>query len=305
MSRACRICLGESGGEDYHPRCLKTLFGTAKVPTIDLEASKLHTAAMAMVGRMSMSGIQKKISVNLSIDRATLQVATVGGHYVLKPQTGTYPALPENEHLTMQLARLVEIIVPPNGLITLKDESLAYIVKRFDRLPDGRKVHQEDFCQLAGKPPKEKYDGSAELCVRLLRKYANEPPVEILKLYRQLVFAWWSGNGDMHLKNFSALMGADGVVKLSPAYDLLNTRLVIPDDPLAMPVHGKKDGLHVDAWLKFAAYCKLPERVAMRVLEKQASVLADAVELIERSFLPDDQKEAYVQLVTERSRVVR
>lgn len=304
MSRICRICLGESAEENYHARCLKGLFGAAIAPTIDLEASKLHTAAMAMVGRMSMSGIQKKISVNLSADRATLQVATPGGHYVLKPQTGTYPALPENEHLTMQLAKLADIDVPPNGLITLKDETFAYIVKRFDRLQNGRKLHQEDFCQLASIPPKEKYEGSAELCVRLLRRFAHEPLVEILKLYRQLVFAWWSGNGDMHLKNFSVLIDVEGIVGLSPAYDLLNTRLVIPDDPLALPVAGRKDNLNRDVWREFATYCKLPERVTARVLAKQASVLNEALKLIDRSFLPDDQKLAYAQLVSERTQAL-
>ena len=100
MSRVCRICLESVRGEkDYHERCLRALFGTAKVPKLDVEASKLHTAALAMVGHTSLSGIQKKISVNLAADRETLQVAAEGGRYILKPQTETYPGLPENELL--------------------------------------------------------------------------------------------------------------------------------------------------------------------------------------------------------------
>ena len=302
MNRVCRICLESVRGEkNYHERCLRALFGTAKVPKLDVEASKLHTAALAMVGHTSLSGIQKKISVNLAADRETLQVAAEGGRYILKPQTETYPGLPENEHLTMRLAQLVEIEVAPFGLVSLKGDTLAYIVRRFDRLQDGRKLRQEDFCQLAELSPKEKYDGSAELCVRLLRKYASEPLIEILKLYRLLVFAWWSGNGDMHLKNFSLLADEQGVTRLTPAYDLVCTRLVIPNDPLALPISGKKENLDRDDWLSFASYCQLPERTAHRVLETQASVLNSATALIDRSFLPTDQQKVYKELIANRT----
>jgi serine/threonine-protein kinase HipA len=245
MTRICRICLGDVGGEsDYHARCARALFGSAKAPHLDIEVSKLHTAALAMVGHTSLSGAQKKISVNLSADRETLQVAAERGRYILKPQTETYPSLPENEHLTTRLAQLVDLDVGRFGLVSLKDGSLAYIVKRFDRLADGRKVRQEDFCQLAELSPKEKYDSTAERCVKLLQKHASEPLVEILKFYRLLLFSWWTGNGDMHLKNFSLLVDEQGIVRLTPAYDLICTRLVIPDDSLALPICGKKDNLH-------------------------------------------------------------
>jgi serine/threonine-protein kinase HipA len=303
MSRVCRICLGDVPDDnDYHVRCLRELFGTSKVPSLAIEVSKLHTAALAMVGHTAISGVQKKISVGLTADRTKLQVAAIGGRYVLKPQTGTHPAVPENEHVTTRLAGLVGIKTAPNGLIALKDGSLAFIVRRFDRLPDGHKLRQEDFCQLAELSPGEKYDsGSAELCVRMLRKYASEPPVEILKLYALLVFCWWTGNGDMHLKNFSLLTDEDGIMRLTPAYDLVCTRLVLPDDHLAIPIQGKEDNLRRGVWKRFAEYCKLPEKVALRVLDNQAAVLPDAIQLIERSFLPDDQKEAYKHLIEERA----
>src|SRR5690606_29429207 len=122
------------------------------------------------------------------------------------------------------------------------------------------KVHQEDFCQLARQPIRAKYDGSMELCVRLLRQYATEPPVEILKLYRLAVFIWWSGNGDMHLKNFSVTRDSEGLIRLTPAYDLLSSRLVIPNDRLALPMVRKDDHLTRGTWLEFARYCQLPEK---------------------------------------------
>jgi serine/threonine-protein kinase HipA len=280
---------------------LRELFGSKKVPHLDIEVSKLHTAALAMVGHTSLSGVQKKISVGLTAGRETLQVGAEGGRYILKPQTGTYPFLPENEHVTTQLAKLVGVDVAANGLVALKDGSLAYVVRRFDRLANGRKLRQEDFCQLAEKSPKEKYDGSAELCVRLLRKYAAEPLVEVLKLYRMMVFIWLTGNGDMHLKNFSVLAEEDNVVRLTPAYDLVCTRLVIQDDPLALPIVGKKDRLDRDAWVEFAKYCGLPGKAAARVLDQMAAVLKPGTELIGRSFLPAEQMKAFSELLSDRT----
>lgn len=302
MSQVCHLCLEPvRGDKEYHARCSRALFDADKPPTLEIEVGKLHTAALAMVGHTSLSGAQKKISVNLSADRETLQVAAGAGRYILKPQTGTYPFLPENEHVSTRLAQLVDIDVGKFGLVSLKDGSLAFIVRRFDRLPDGRKLRQEDFCQLAELSPKEKYDGSAERCVKLLRKFASEPLVEILKFYRLLVFAWWSGNGDMHLKNFSLLVDEAGLVRLTPAYDLVCTRLVIENDPLALPVMGKKDNIGRGLWLKFAEYCQLSERIASRVLDAQSGALTKAIPLLDRCFLPAELKAQYQQLIEERS----
>ena len=303
MSRVCHICLDDiAEEEDYHPRCLRALFRTSKVPELDIEVSKLQTAALVMVGHTSLSGIQKKICLKLTRDRKTLKVAALGGQYVLKPQTGTHAAVPENEHVTTQMARLVDIDTASNALMSLKDGSLAFIVRRFDRLSDGHKLRQEDFCQLAELSPAEKYvGGSAELCVRLLRKYASEPLVEILKLYRLFLFSWWSGNGDMHLKNFSLLTDQSGIMRLTPAYDLVNTRLVLSDDKLAIPLQGKNDNLGRGTWKRFAQYCELPKKVALDILNQQASVLHDATNLIDRSFLPPDQKEGYKLLIEKRT----
>jgi serine/threonine-protein kinase HipA len=149
--------------------------------------------------------------------------------------------------------------------------------------------------------PKDKYESSAEHCVKLIRKYADEPPVDMLKLYRMFLFIWWSGNGDMHLKNFSLMTGQDGITRLTPAYDLVSTRLVIENDQLAIPVQGKRDKLDRKVWQRFAEYCGLPEKVAQRVLDKQASVLDEAANLVDRSFLPDEQKADYKRLLEDRT----
>jgi serine/threonine-protein kinase HipA len=305
MSQPCWSCLRDVPGEGrYHPQCLRRLFGTERVPHIDVELAKLHTLALAMVGHTSLSGVQRKISLRLDTERNTLQVAVSGGFYILKPQAQTFPALPENEHVTMLLAACWGIDTPPLALLELADGSTAYLVQRFDRRREGGKRRQEDFCQLAGLSPKEKYDGSAELCVRLVRRFASEPLVEVLELYRLLVFCWWTGNGDMHLKNFSLLAGEDGLHRLSPAYDLLCTRLVIPEDPLALPIGGNKERLTRGRWLRFAEYCRLPSKAAERVLQTAATVLPECLELLQRSALPEEMKARYAELLRERTAVL-
>ena len=300
----CRICLGILKNEShYHPRCAKGLFGSTRIPKIDIEMGKLHTAALAMVGSTSLSGVQKKISLGLATDRKTLQVAASGGRFIFKPQTETFPQLPEIEHLTMRLALLSGIEIAECGLIEV-DGQACFITRRFDRRSDGSKVRQEDFCQLAEKRPAEKYAGSGELCARLINKYASEPPLEMRKLFEQLLFSWWVGNGDLHLKNLSLYVDDEGIVKLTPAYDLVATRLVIADDELAMPVSGRKEKLKRTTWRKFARYCELPERVFESVLARQIAALPKALELVERAYLRKYMREELSAHLTARTAIL-
>ncbi len=297
----CLVCLGEAGALGHHPRCLRRLFRTPVAPSIDLDLARFQTVALGMIGRASISGIQRKISVGLRVWRETLQLDTTGHRYILKPPSDIYPALPANEHVSMRLAELFGIATPPNGLVRMTDSNLAYVVARFDRPHGAPKRRQEDFCQLAFKSPKEKYQGSAEECARIIRRYAAEPAVDLLRLFERLVFDWWIGNGDAHLKNFSLLEDAEGRFALSPAYDLMNSWIVLPRRDLALPIGGKHGKLTRRNWLEFAAYCGLPRAIAERTLARPAGRLAASVELVRASYLPDDLKEAYVRTLEEQA----
>jgi serine/threonine-protein kinase HipA len=302
MSEPCLVCLEDAPlGDSYHAKCLHRLFGVRRAPVVDVELAKLYTLAQAMVGHTSLSGVQRKISVGLTADRATLQIAIEGGAFILKPQAQTFPCLPENEQVTMRIAALAGIETPPCGLVRLRDGSLAYLIRRFDRDPPNGKLLQEDFCQLGELSPKQKYEGSAELCARLVKRFASEPVVEAAKLFRRMVFTWWTGNGDMHLKNFSLLRTSDGLYRLSPAYDLLCTSLVVEDEQLALSVGGNKRRVTPRQWFDFAAYCRLTEKAAIRVFSELAKLLEPAVRLVERSRLPAELQERYVALLRDRS----
>ncbi len=296
----CLICLEPLEQQDVHPECSLQLYGTPEPPTIDLTLASMHTAALLMIGHTSISGMQRKISVKLSDDRLALHVATEAGQYILKPDTKSFPEVPANEHVTMLIARAAKLEIPPCGLVRLADDSIAYIISRFDRTEDG-KLKVEDFCQLDELPPVAMFSGSSEACVRIVRRFATEPLLENLKLYRQFVFAYWIGNGDMHRKNLSLLTTADGIHVLSPAYDLLCTRLVMPQDQLALPIDGKKDRLKPETWRNFAHYCGIPARAASRVINEVVETRDQAASLINKSFLSSEMRERYIALIDKRT----
>lgn len=303
MSGVCQSCLSDlRGAERFHPKCLKQLFGIARLPEVDVELAKLHTFALAMVGSTTLAGAQKKLSVRL--DRgATLRVGVDGISFVLKPPADTFPNLVQNEHLSMRLASECGIDVPPNALVPMRDGQIAYLVRRFDRTEHG-KLHQEDFCQLQRKAPKERYIGSLEQCAETVRQYTTEPGVETQKFFRYVLFSWWIGNGDLHLKNLSLLRADAGYWRLAPAYDLVSTELFIPGDQLALSVGGTRVIRSRKRWIELADVCGLPQRAAKRVMDGVVDRLEACRALVGRSSLPDDMKDAYRQLLTDRTAVL-
>lgn len=295
----CRACL-RPAESDYHPACVRTLFGTDRIPSIDLELAKLHTVALSMVGETVLSGAQRKISLGLSSDRLTLRVTLQGAQYILKPSSETFPALPAVELTSMRILEACGVSVPPCALVDLRDGTPAYVIKRFDRLDDGTKLRMEDFCQLTLRSPKDKYRGSAELTAKVVARYATAPIIELQKLYRRLACAWLIGDGDLHLKNLALLTPPNGTHALSPAYDAVATRLYIPDDHLALPVRGRDARLNRKSWLAFANDVSLPERAAARVLDEIVAAAPDAFALVHDAPLPGDLGEAFERLLTQR-----
>jgi len=295
---SCLVCLGPTEA-DYHPRCARRLFGTSRIPRVEIDQANLTLLGIEMGGRVSLSGVQRKLG--LGLDGGTLHVGAGTQRFILKPQIQEFEQVPENEQLTLQLARLVGLEVPEHGLLRLRDESLALLVVRFDRTPKtGQRVAMEDFCQLAGLQPGDKYRGSAELCAKLLRRYSAEPTVDLARLLRLLLFCWWCGNGDLHLKNLSLLTRTPGEPRLSPFYDLVNTAILYPDDPFALPVAGKRRNFPPTVWHGFAEYCGLPSGVvafeARRLLKREAPMN----ELVARSRLDDARREAYASVLRAR-----
>lgn len=235
----CPITYEDCGRSAYSSQGLRSLSRYLKVlRPFPYSADEQRREAVARVARMSIQGVQPKLSVVLSVSKGVFEVTDVGGRYIVKPQNLSYSELPENEDLSLRLAQTAGIEVPFHGLIYSKDKSLSLFVKRFDRTGRRGKIHVEDFAQLAGKSRDTKYDYSMEKLVDILG-YCTFPMVERLKLFRLTLFNYLIGNEDMHLKNFS-LIRRGNLVELSPAYDLVNSTIILKEPhQIALPLRGK------------------------------------------------------------------
>jgi serine/threonine-protein kinase HipA len=197
--------------------------------------------------RISISGVQQKFSVILQKNKLRLTNAGEHGQYILKPipLVGNNAAqMPANEHLTMQIASQVYgIETAENALIFFRDGSPAYITKRFDVRADGTKWAQDDFASLAGRTPQThgphyKYKGNYLEIFGLMKQYLPAYKLEAPKLFKLLLFNYLFSNGDAHFKNFSIIETPLGDFRLSPAYDLLNSKIHVSDTNFAL-----EDGL--------------------------------------------------------------
>ncbi len=258
--------------------------------------------AQIRASKLSIQGVQPKLSARLSVAKRIFEVVDTGGRYILKPQNQLYRELPENEDLSMRLASNVGIEVPLHGLIYSKDGSLTYFIRRFDR--QGRsKVAVEDFAQLAGLSRDTKYDFSMERLVPILEEHCTFPAIEKLRLFRLTLFNYLIGNEDAHLKNFSLIRLGDKI-ELSPAYDLVNTTIALEEaqEEMALPLMGKKRKFNRDTFFGYFAQDRLElSDQAINQVEKQfTSCLSEWVPIIDVSFLSPELKEGFRAIVEDR-----
>lgn len=255
--------------------------------------------------KMSIQGVQPKLSAKLNVKGKVFEVVDTGGRFILKPQNQLYRCLPENEAITMHLASAVGIETPFHGMIYAKDDTLTYFLKRFDR-QGYRKRALEDFAQLAGLSRVTKYNYSMERLVPILEQHCTFPKLEKLKLLRRTLFNYLVGNEDAHLKNFS-LIRLNQKVQLSPAYDLLNTTIVMKaTEELALPLNGKKNNLNRNLFFNYYAIdqLNLTERVIDQVDQEFRSSIDSWKSLIEKSFLTAELKQEYWEVVSQRRAIL-
>ncbi len=288
----------------YSTRGLKSFSRNLKdLQPLPFTAAELRLEAGVRAEKMSIQGVQPKLSARLRIKQQDFMIVDKGGTFILKPQSVDYSEVPENEDLSMRLASSVAIEVPPHGLIYGKDGALTYCVKRFDRHGQQGKYHVEDFAQLAGHFRDTKYGSSMEKVAHLLETYCTFPAVEKLKLFRLTIFNYLIGNEDMHLKNFS-IITRENVVKLAPAYDLVNTTIILPraKEELALPLNGKKNNLLRSDFVEYFGRerLNLSAKVIVDVLSSFRRVRNIWDDLIERSFLSPMMKEKYHWVIKDR-----
>lgn len=292
------------GNKSYSEKGLKRLAsGLSGLHDLEYTAEEQREEAFFRSKKMSVQGIQPKLSAVLSIKEQKFNLVDQYGRYILKPQHHIYPQMPENEDLTMRLAESIELDVPVHGMIWAKDQTLTYFIKRFDRRGQKDKIPVEDFAQLAGLSRDTKYNYSMEKVVNLINAHCTFPAIEKVKLLKLVLFSFVTGNEDMHLKNFS-LINRNDKIELSPCYDLLNTTIVLrnPSEEIALTLKGKKKSLSKQILIDYfgGERCELNEKVITSIVESMFHSRPKWLEEINHSFLSDDLKEKYMDVVESR-----
>jgi serine/threonine-protein kinase HipA len=229
--------------------------------------------------RMALPGVQDKTSAAM----INVPVARAGERYILKLNPiGEYPHLVENEAFFLTAARRSGLTVPSNELVTDREGTSGLLVRRFDRITvDGqlRALAVEDGCQAADRPPADKYLISADRAFAALTAACDAPVLAGRELIRQLAFAYLTGNGDAHAKNFSVLQDHSGEWRVSPVYDVPCTH-VYGDATMAMSIGGRSGAeFRASDFVELGMTIGVPPRATARAL-------ADLVERADR-WLPD------------------
>lgn len=302
----CLYCYKElaENERDFHRACAKKFFGTASAPELPYSLDDLDgLAAKVIKSQTTLTGVQAKLSLNLERHEGSGRLTIVGlsGAFIFKPQTAMYQTLPENEDLTMHLAETAKIRTVPHSLIRLSDGTLGYLTKRIDRDENGGKIAMEDMCQLTERPTEYKYRSSYEQVAKTISRYSDAPLLDLADFYEIVLFCWLVGNNDMHLKNFS-LYEPDGKWRLAPAYDLLNVKMASPKDTeeLALTLNAKKKNIRKRDFAEAMSRSGIPVKVPDNFLKKYSRLLPAFNDVIDKSFLSEDDKNEYKSSIASR-----
>lgn len=306
MKRRCLYCYEPVEDNDFHEKCSMEFFGTPAPPLIEYSLDQMDELAKNIVERsVAVPGVQPKLSMSLlnktkgNLDPRLTVVGALGGNYILKPPSDTFPEMPENEHVSMRIAEAFGIRVVPSSLIRLLSGELSYITKRVDRTRTGKKIHMIDMFQIT--EAFDKYKSSMEQVGKALDSYSSNTLLDKTFYFDLSLFSFISGNNDMHLKNFSMIESLSGWV-LSPAYDLLNVAIVFPEDTeeLALTLGGKKKKLKREHFEQLGIGLGLTSRQIKGAFNRMTKYKQRAFEMIDRSFLSDEMKVAYYEVLERR-----
>lgn len=269
--------------------------------------------------RFSLAGVQMKLSVIKNTGKGgglTIPLGDEQGSYIAKFPSTSFPGVSENEFANLALAEAIGMDVPERELVeqsqfegipeefeTLSDGKVL-LVKRFDRVAGGERIHIEDFAQVFGVYPSRKYEGASyhDIAVAIGVAVSSAAAIEFV---RRLALAVLTGNGDMHLKNWSLIYyGKGNKPALAPVYDVLSTVPYIPSDAMALSLAGERPfkAMNAQRWKVFAHRARLPEAAVLKaVTETVERVNQSWWSLPERAVLPDrvlERIDAHIKLMS-------
>lgn len=261
--------------------------------------------------RFSLAGVQLKFSAVMEASGGlTIPASGMGGSWIVKLPSARYKAVPENEFAMLELARRVGISVPENRLVDVASlkglpeqahtiESKALAVKRFDRLPDGRPIHMEDFAQVFGEFPNNKYKFHSYANIAKVL-WAESGEQAVLEFVQRLVFSVVIGNADMHLKNWSLLYHDRRTPALSPGYDFVATLPYTPGDTLALSFGDSRSLSEItpDQMRRFADTARIPASPLWKIAVETAERSAESWKALEHAdALPRELKESITRQI--------
>lgn len=284
-------------------------FGTKEIPQLNYTSNDLEKLAIQVIqDQTSLTGVQPKLSLLLNEYEGSQRLTIVGlwGGFICKPQTLQFEQMPETEDLTMHLAELARIDVVPHTLIRMADDALCYLTRRIDRTATGEKIAMEDMCQLTERQTEHKYKSSYERIAKAIGQYSSIPKMDITNYFEVILFSWITGNNDMHLKNFSLYEPNDGMIRLAPAYDLINAAILNPkdDEELALTLNGKKKKLKHSDFIAAGLTMGLERKTIERLIQKYAKLFPKMYTVINNSFLNEELKNKYIELLKERLKCI-
>ncbi|MEI6805547.1 MAG: HipA domain-containing protein [Myxococcaceae bacterium] len=303
----CPVTLEFCGNEKYSKQGLALLSPKlVSLQDFPYTAKEQLEQAAEHASRLSIQGVQPKLSVKLNVSKKSFEIVDQFGTFIMKPPHVIYPELVENEDISMRLAKTVGIETPLHGMVYAKDQSLTYFIGRFDRPKRHHKIAVEDFAQLSGASRDTKYESSMERVAALLEKFCTFPLIEKQKLFRLTLFSYLIGNEDMHLKNFS-LIRRNGKIELSPAYDLLNSSIVLnTQEELALPLAGKRSNLTRTDFVNYFGQERLglsPKIIQLELDNFRKAIPSWGVWL-EKSFLSRPMQKKYQDIVAKRVKIL-
>ena len=297
----CPITYELCGNNKYSEKGLRMIAPKlTNLNDLPYTAAELRQEAANRAKKLSIQGVQPKLSAAISVVEQEFKIVDQFGTYIIKPQNDLFPELPQNEDVTMKMAKAFGLDVPFHGMLYAKDGSLSYFIKRFDRYGKGKKLATEDFAQLTGNTRDTKYRFTMEKLVPVIDEFCSFPAIEKADFFKRVLFCYVTGNEDMHLKNFS-LITKNGKTTLTPIYDFLNSSIVIknPEEEIALTLKGKKSNLKATDFIDYYAKerLQLNEKTVVTILEQMENAIPKWKELLEISFLSDEMKEKYLELL--------
>ena len=291
-------------GVEYHKKCSQKFFGRKTPLIVDYTQDQMVELAKKIIrSQHTVTGVQPKLSLGrkkMADDSSKERLTIVGvlGEYILKPQTELYKQLPEIEDLTMHLAQDSKIKTVPHTLIRLKSGELAYITKRVDR-KNNKKIHMEDMCQLTERLTEYKYKGSYEQIGKVIKKYSQNPGLDLVNFYELIVFTFLTGNNDMHLKNFSLIKNQELKHELCPAYDLVASELLVEgdDEELALNINGRKKKLKKRDFIQAMRTNDINEKAIDNIFKKFSKLKNKWYQKINTSFLEEETQKSYIDMI--------